>query len=219
MSDTPLYQDRLSAGEALAEDILASLPEGEIAVRVYALPRGGIPVAFPVAQKLQCPLEVLAAKKITLPPKSELALGAVTPDGTTIWAHFSQVKGHNQQELEDAKEQAQSSAIAQQEQFSPHCPSAPVENTIVILIDDGIATGMTMLTAVEALRKQNPAQIWVATPVAPREMQQQFQNVCDQVIIRHTPEPFLSVGRFYAKFPQTSTEQAISYLESLHQQS
>ncbi len=216
MLDTPLYQDRWSAGEALAEQVAASLEDKNVVVRVYALPRGGIPVAFPIAQKLECPLEVLAAKKITLPPQSELALGAVTPDGTTVWADFLPRKQYNQQELEQARREAESSAIAQQEEFNPYCPSAPVENAIVILVDDGIATGMTMLTAVEALRKQQPAQIWIATPVAPPEVKKQFEQVCDQVIICHTPDPFLSVGRFYAKFPQTSTQEVISYLQSFN---
>lgn len=213
MSQTTLYQDRFSAGEELAQAVAAALAGRESSVRIYALPRGGIPVAVPMAQQLQCPLDVLAAKKISLPPNSELALGAVTPDGTTVWGKSSPVKRKNEQELEQAREEALASAIAQQEQFSPHCPAASVENAIVVIVDDGIATGMTMMTAVEALRKQQPAQIWIAAPVAPPEIEEQFQEICDRVLILQTPDPFGSVGRFYTKFSQVSTDQAIAYLQ------
>jgi len=212
VSEATLYQDRFNAGEQLAQQLATALAETKFPIRVYALPRGGIPVAVPIAQQFQCPLNVLAAKKIALPPNAELALGAVTPDGTTVWAQSPPVKRKNQQELEQARDQALASAIAQQEEFNPHCPAASVENAIVILVDDGIATGMTMMTAEEALRKQQPAQIWVAAPVAPAEIEQQFQTSCDRAVILQTPDPFVSVGRFYANFPQVSTEQAIAYL-------
>lgn len=213
MSETTLYKDRLSAGSALAEEVSAALTGVESPVRVYALPRGGIPVALPIAQKLNCPLEVLAAKKISLPPNKELALGAVTPDGTTVWAQAPHVKREDSQKLEKARKEACSSAIAQQEEFNPHCPSASVENAIVILVDDGIATGMTMMTAIAALRKKEPAQIWIAAPVAPPEVKHQFRELCDRTIILQAPDPFLNVGRFYANFPQISTEEAVSYLQ------
>lgn len=213
MSHTTLYQDRFSAGKELAQALATALAGIESSVSVYALPRGGIPVAVPIAQQLDCPLEVLAAKKISLPPNTELALGAVTPDGTTVWAQSPHVQRKNEQELEQAREEALASAIAQQKQFNPHCPSASVENAIVIIVDDGIATGMTMMTAVEALRKQNPAQVWVAAPVAPPEIEEQFQEICDRALILQTPDPFGSVGRFYAKFSQVSTDQAIAYLQ------
>lgn len=213
MSQSTLYQDRVSAGERLAQEVVTPLTKVTSPVRVYALPRGGIPVAVPIAQQLQCPLEVLAAKKISLPPNSELALGAVTPDGTTVWAKSPHVQRKNQQELKHAREEALASAIAQQGQFNPHCPAASVENSIVIIVDDGIATGMTMMTAVEALRKQQPAEIWVATPVAPPEIKEQFQKICDRALVLETPDPFGSVGRFYAKFSQVSTEEAIAYLQ------
>ncbi|MFW6359657.1 MAG: phosphoribosyltransferase [Chroococcales cyanobacterium] len=216
-----LYEDRLQAGELLATEIAAGLEGVELATRVYGLPRGGIPVAFPVAQRLNCPLEVLAAKKIALPSNPELALGAITPDGTTVWTKSSFLNRKNPQELEKAREEAYQSAIALQEQFNPHCPRLAVENTIVIIVDDGIATGMTMMTAVKALGKQNPAQIWVAAPVAPPGMKEKFEQSRDafgsvfdlRAIILQTPDPFFNVGRFYKKFSQISTAEAISYLQ------
>mgnify|MGYP006270290869 FL=1 len=212
VSDATLYQDRLSAGEALAEAVADSLVGVESPVRVYALPRGGIPVAAPIAQRLNCPLEVLASKKISLPRNSELALGAVTPDGTTVWSKYPHLQRQNQKELEKARERALASAIAQQEQFNPHCPAADVKKAIVLIVDDGIATGMTMMTAVAALRKKQPAQIWIAAPFAPPEIKPQLLKYSDRAIILHTPDPFINVGRFYANFPQVSIEEAISYL-------
>lgn len=214
MSEVTLYQDRASAGEALAVEVANTLAGGDLPVRVYALPRGGIPIALPIAQRLNCPLEVLASKKISLPPHSELALGAVTPDGTTVWSQMEQGKRNNPQQLEKAREKARKNAIAQQEQFKPYCPSVELENAIAILVDDGIATGLTMMAAVEALRKQNPAQIWIAAPVAPPQIRDQFLQMCDRALILHTPDPFMSVGRFYQEFPQVSNEQVISYLKA-----
>lgn len=210
-----LYEDRLQAGELLATEVAIGLEGVELPIRVYALPRGGIPVAFPIAQRLNCPLEVLAAKKIALPNNPELALGAITPDGTTVWAKSSFSKRKNSQELEQAREEAYQSAIALQEQFNPHCPQLSVENTIVIIVDDGIATGMTMMTAIKALRKQEPAQVWVAAPVAPPEMKEKIEQNSDRAIILETPDPFFNVGRFYKKFSQVSTEEAITYLDQI----
>ncbi len=216
VSDTTLYQDRLSAGEALSEIVAASLEGVKSPVRVYALPRGGIPVAAPIAQRLNCSLEVLAAKKISLPNNPELALGAVTPDGTTIWSPSPHLKGKHQQQLDQAREKALEKAIAQQEQFNPYCPTAEVKKTIVLVVDDGLATGMTMMSAVAALQKKQPDQIWIVAPVAPPEIKSQLLESSDRprVLILHTPDPFINVGRFYAHFPQLSTEEAISYLNS-----
>ena len=207
-----LYDNRLQAGELLAEELATRLEDVGLSLRVYALPRGGLPVAFPIAKRLHSPLEVLAAKKISLPRNPELALGAVTPDGTTVWAQSPYLEKIKVQKLEKAREEAYQSAIALQEQFNPHCPLLSVEDTLVIIVDDGIATGMTMMTAITALRKQNPTQIWVAAPVAPPEMKEKIDQSSDRAIILQTPDPFFNVGRFYHQFSQVSTEEAISYL-------
>lgn len=213
MSNIARYQNRFTAGEYLAEEVVKALASVDTPVRVYALPRGGIPVAVPVAKRLNCPLEVLAAKKIALPSNSELALGAITPDGTTVWNQRARLGEGSQQTLEQAREKALASAIAQQEQFNPHCPCASVKDSIIILVDDGIATGMTMFAAVKALRKQAPAEIWLAVPVAPFEMKSKLQESCDRAILLQTPDPFWNVGRFYEEFSQVSTPEAIAQLQ------
>ncbi len=207
MSEITRYQNRFSAGELLAEEVVQALAGLDAPVRVYALPRGGIPVAVPIAKRLNCALDVLAAKKIALPANPELALGAITPDGTTVWNQRSGL------ELAQGREKALASAIAQQEEFNPYCPSASVKDSIVILVDDGIATGMTMFAAVKALRKQAPAQIWLAVPVAPLEIKPQLEQSCDCAIILQTPDPFWNVGRFYEEFSQVSTKEAIAQLK------
>ena len=213
MSETTLYENRWRAGESLATEIVTALEGVTLSVRVCALPRGGIPVAAPIAQRLNCPLDVLAAKKISLPSNPELALGAVTPDGTTVWAQSPYLKRKNQQELDEARENALQGAIELQEQFNPYCASMEhLENTIIIVVDDGIATGMTMITAVTSLREKQPTEIWVAAPVAPPETKVEFLERCDRVLILQTPDPFMNVGRFYKHFPQVSTVEAISYL-------
>lgn len=218
MSSQPLFSDRTEAGEKLANlivDELAQLHSTGITAPpiVYALPRGGIPVAVPIARQLGCPVNILVAKKITKPHNPELAIGAVTADGQVLWLKenpFRKFQQHLQQEvLRHAQEKAQ----AQQAEFTPNCPQVSAEGAIAILVDDGIATGMTMAVAAQSVRSQNPAAVWVATPVAPDDVVQWLHQWCDRAIVLDTPDPFLSVSRFYTEFPQVETQVAKDYLQ------
>lgn len=219
MSSAPLFSDRIDAGEQLAQAILFHLKEltstGFVATPIiYALPRGGIPVAVPVAHKLNCPLDIVVAKKITLPQNPELAVGAVTSLGQVLWAKqriFANKK--NTKLLEAVLQQAQEKAAVQLAQLSSGRPQVSAQGAIAILIDDGIATGMTIAAATLALKEQNPSQIWICAPVAPPSLMQWLARWSDQVIILHTPDPFWSVSRFYAEFPQVATEEALIALQ------
>lgn len=225
MSSAPLFSDRIDAGEQLAQAILVHLNQltstGFAATPiVYALPRGGIPVAVPVAHQLNCPLDIVVAKKITLPQNPELAVGAVTSLGQVIWAKqriYPNKK--NTKLLETVQQQAQEKAAVQLAQLASGRPQiskdaiALPEGQIAILIDDGIATGMTMAAATLELKEQNPSQIWICAPVAPPSLIKWLKRWSDQVIILQTPEPFWSVSRFYAQFPQVATEDALIALQ------
>ncbi len=218
MTSAPLFSDRADAGEQLASVLFTQvnqLKEAGFVARpiVYALPRGGIPIAIPVARKLGCPVNILVAKKITLPQNPELAIGAVTSDGQVIWLRqnlWGKIKSSFQ---ETALRQAQEKAQAQLEQFSLVCPKVNPKGVLALVIDDGIATGMTMAAATQALRAQEPAQIWNCTPVAPVGLSGWLAKWSDRVIILETPDPFFSVSRFYAEFPQVETEKALFYLQ------
>lgn len=219
-----LFSDRHSAGEQLAQAIEAQLEqirsEGVSAKPiVYALPRGGLPVAAPVAAQLGCILDIIVAKKITLPEDPELAIGAVTAEGDPIWANRLPLPSAHpklQQALQEARERASAQykqLAAANSHLSPQEAIAQrAKGEIAIAIDDGIATGMTIAAAVKALRVHKPAQIWIATPVAPLVLMKFLRGLCDRAIVLSTPLEFFSVSRFYKDFPQVELEVACSFL-------
>ncbi|AKG24188.1 phosphoribosyltransferase [Calothrix sp. 336/3] len=218
---TPLFANRTEAGRQLAEVIQRLLQQRTLETGVqpipiiYALPRGGLAVAAPVADLLGCPLTIVVAKKISHPDNPELAIGAVTAGGSVLWAdlrklYLRQSFRSRDQAVKIAMQQAQSLQL----KLSFACPQVNTEGSTMILIDDGIATGMTIAAAANALRKLLPAEIWLCAPVAPFKLLPCLQEWGDRVITLATPEPFISVSHFYRDFPQLTTEEALSYLES-----
>lgn len=211
-----LFADRQEAGEKLAQVVLdertQELLQAETPFVVYALPRGGLPIAAPVARLLQCPLDIMVAKKITRPDNSELAIGAVTAEGHVVWAFQRRSADQNAALHATALQEAQTHAQSQLRQLDPEGKHCSPTRKIALVVDDGIATGMTMSAAVQALRSQQAAQVWICTPVAPRELMPFLEGLSDRVIVLATPSPFYSVSRFYREFPQVSTEEAASYL-------
>lgn len=221
----PRYKDRLQAGKQLAKKIASAIAElGLAGVKaqpiVYALPRGGIPVAVPIARQLGCPLDVIIAKKITLPTNQEFAIGAVTADGYLIWHLARKQRAKISQQLNQALQKAQQKAQAQQDLFACVSSQISAKGKIAIIVDDGIATGMTMEAAVQSLQPDQPEQIWICVPVAPPEVLQLWkQRIEDstlganRLLILSTPSPFFSVSRFYLKFPQLDDKKALGMLQ------
>lgn len=221
-SDSTVFANRLEAGERLAQAVLAVVEahrpardrEAEAISRfvVYALPRGGIAVAAPIAQALHCPLDVIVAKKITRPENPELAIGAATSDGHVLWLTQGQSISSDLYKvmLQQTRERAQ----LQWEQLAPFSPQIDPAGAIALIVDDGIATGMTMAVAAKALRAKKPAQIWICVPVAPLEILPHLQTWSDRAIVLATPQPFQSVSRFYKEFPQVEMEEAIECLKN-----
>lgn len=220
MSPSVLFCDRSSAGAQLAEAIEAEInlvrASGvSVSPVVYALPRGGLPVALPVALKLGCPLDIITAKKIARPEDPELAIGAVTADGLVIWSsRINEAKSDPSLQL--ALQEAKAKAQAQLQQLAPYRPNANPEGAIAILIDDGIATGMTIAVAILSLRLKRPAAVWIATPVAPLTLMKMLQEWSDKAIVLAQPRNFPSVSRFYDDFPQLEIEEAMSYLQKVN---
>lgn len=212
----PLFDDRADAGEKLAEAIFSEIAkfnqtaQEEAKPIVYGLPRGGLPIALPIARRLRCPLDVVVAKKITRPDNLELAIGAVTADGHVLW---SKQKPRNFRLQNTALEKAQQKAQAQLVDFSAARPTVDPKGALAILVDDGIATGMTMMAAAQALRLQQPAAVWICVPLAPPEVMISLQQEADRAIVLETPDPFFSVSNFYREFPQVETEIAIACLQ------
>jgi putative phosphoribosyl transferase len=213
------FANRREAGEKLAQAILAELEqvnEAGVSYRliVYALPRGGLPVAEPIARLLHCPLDVIAAKKITRPDNPELAIGAVTADGHTIWAR-SVFDKREAEPYENALHHAHTQAQIQMERFAENRSATSAEGAIALIVDDGIATGMTIAAAAQSLREQHPTEIWICAPVAPAGIEDFLSHWCDRVILLETPESFQSVSRFYQEFAQVETEEAIACLQGI----
>lgn len=214
-----LFSDRTHAGEELAQAVLQAAEPLRASHRfvVYALPRGGLPVAAPIATALDCPLDVIVAKKVTRPDNPELAIGAVTADGHVLSAEAQLSSEDWQQAVDRAKTKAQQ----QLEQFTDRS-NASAENAIALLVDDGIATGMTMAVAAMSLREQHPQEIWICVPVAPGVAIESIRKwcdfkgnlLCDRLIVLATPDPFWSVSRFYQSFPQVEMEEALMHLKN-----
>jgi putative phosphoribosyl transferase len=216
MPQIPLFCDRQEAGEKLAQSVLQAIEQLDLVAPanpiVYALPRGGLPVAEPVARSLNCPLDLVVAKKVTRPENPELAIGAVTSDGHVIRSRqnaFIQPHGGS---WRLALQAAQAKAQEQLEQFAANRPQVDPKGAIAILVDDGIATGMTMAVAARALRTKRPAKIFICAPVAPLGLVSLLEHWGDRIIVLAAPETFLSVSRFYAEFPQVEMEEALACL-------
>lgn len=222
MSSLPLFRNRQEAGKQLAEAVLR-MKENAIAAGnwtepiIYGLPKGGVPIAEMVAQTLGCPLDVLIAKKITEPKTPELAIGAVSADGEVVYPRHSFSTKLQRYRWQNALQQAMAKAEQQAQQFAALRPEVSPTGKIAIVVDDGIATGMTMAAAVQSLRLKHPAQIWIAVPVAPPQIMEELQTWGDRAIVLETPDPFVSVGRFYGEFPQVSLDEAqICLLQQSH---
>lgn len=217
---TNLFVDRQAAGAQLAQAVLealSTLPEHPSPI-VYALPRGGLPVAAPIAQALHCPLDVIVAKKITRPDNEELAIGAVTSDGHVVWAaprRSDQILDRNPvltNAHKAALQQAQAHAQTQAQQFIPAGARPQPQGALALIVDDGIATGMTIAAAVAAARAAQAAEVWICAPIAPPDLLPFLQDLSDRVVVLATPTPFYSVSRFYQVFSQVTTEAAAAYL-------
>ena len=201
------FANRTQAGDALAQKLLRY--RDDPGVIVLALPRGGVPVAFEVARTLHAPLDVFIVRKLGLPGHEEFAMGAIASGGVMVMnpdlANFHIP--------ETAIEQVVARERAERLYRDDRAP-LPIEDRTVILVDDGLATGSTMLAAATAVRKRQPRSIVVAVPVAATETCQAFRGVVDEVVCAVTPEPFLAVGAWYDDFGQTSDAEVHALLDA-----
>lgn len=219
MTHTQLFANRTAVGEELAQVIRNLLDQQTIASGikpvpiVYALPRGGIPVAVPIAKLLGCPLTIIVAKKISHPQNPELAIGAVTTSGDVLWSSLESLEENNSPWRSTALNKSLKQAKSLEAQLSSACPQVNAEGATLIVVDDGIATGMTMAVAAIALKALAPKEIWLCAPIAPPQLLPWLSQWCDRIIVLETPEKFWSVSSFYVEFPQVETWQVLEYLQ------
>ncbi|MGI0487811.1 phosphoribosyltransferase [Pantanalinema rosaneae CENA516] len=210
------FQHRTAAGQLLATQLSTYANRDE--VMVLALPRGGVPIGFEVAQALHVPLDVLIVRKLGVPGHEELAMGAIAPGGVQILNH--QIIQSCQ--VEDT---AIATVIAQEQQeltrreqlYRGDRPATNLRDRTVILVDDGLATGATMRVAVQAVRQEHPAQVVVAVPVAAPETSEMLAAEVDRLICMETPRRFSSVGSWYEDFSQTTDEEVRLLLTAAHE--
>ena len=200
------FRDRHHAGIELAQSL--SHYKGRRDVVVLALPRGGVPVAYEVARTLEAPLDVFLVRKLGVPGHSELAMGAIASDGVRVvspdvvsWYNIPDevidaVAGREQVELE-RRELA----------YREGRPPLEVKDRVVMLVDDGLATGASMKAAVQAVRAHGPSRIVVAVPVGSPDTCRELEDLADEVACARTPEFLSAVGQSYADFSQTTDEE------------
>ncbi len=201
-----LYRDRLEAGRILATKLTAYADRKDVVV--LALPRGGVPVAFEVAKALQAPLDVFVVRKLGVPGHEELAMGAIATGGMyVVNEHVVHMLAIPDSVIEEVAEREQKELERREQLYRDDLPPPDVRDRTIILVDDGLATGSTMRAAIAALRKQHPAHIIVAVPVAAPVVRDEFKAEVDEIVCASTPEPFFGVGYWYEDFSQTSDEE------------
>jgi len=208
----PLFRDRFEAGQILGQLLTANLQNRKPIV--LALPRGGVPVGFEVARALNAELDVFLVRKLGVPGHEELAMGAIASGGVRVLNErlirelglssliIDRVTAKEQQEIE-----------RRERLYREGRPPLPVAKRTVIVVDDGLATGATMLAAAQALRAQQPERIIVAVPVAAPQTCEEFRQHVDEVVCAATPDPFYAVGVWYEDFSQTSDAEVRELLE------
>jgi putative phosphoribosyl transferase len=202
----PPFRDRTDAGQFLARKLESFKDRPDLLV--LALPRGGVPVAFEVATAIHAPLDVFVVRKLGAPNHEELAFGAIASGGVTVLnKEIIEAVGISEKQINATVAREQIELARRERAYRGDIPPPSHKGAHVILIDDGIATGSTMLAAVRALRKENVAEITVAVPVAAAAVCNQLLPEIDSIVCAATPEPFQAVGIWYEDFSQTTDEE------------
>ena len=201
-----IFHDRTDAGRQLA--VRLSHYAGRDDVLVLALPRGGVPVAYEVARALGAPLDVFLVRKLGVPGHEELAMGAIASGGVTVLNREVVDELRVAPDVIDRVAAAETQELGRrQQEYRGDRPPPDVGGKVVILIDDGLATGSTMRAAALALRRMGPARVVVAVPVSSRETCDEFRTEVDEIVCAITPEPMRAVGLWYEDFSQTTDDE------------
>lgn len=195
------FADRPAAGRVLAKQLSGYANKRDAVV--LGLPRGGVPVAYEIAEELHLPLDVFIVRKIGVPYHPELAMGAVASDGTYRLNRdvIDELRISSDEFLSAFRSELQE-ARRREAAYRQGRPPLDLADRTVILVDDGLATGSTMRVAVDAVRQRGASRVVVAVPVAPVETHGEFSRIVDELVCPFTPDPFHAVGAYYADFRQ-----------------
>jgi putative phosphoribosyl transferase len=209
--DMRLFRNRREAGTLLAERLIHYGSRENVVV--LALPRGGVPIGCEVAEALRCPLDVLIIRKIGCPGNPELAAGAVSETGVEVYNEDVLAMYQIPREYLAREVERQRAEIARRAaRYRSRTELTPLAGKIVILVDDGVATGATMKAAIATLKEEPLQKLVVALPVAPPSTAEEIRSTVDEWICVQTPERFGAVGNFYADFSQVTDEEVIRLL-------
>ena len=199
-----LFQDRTEAGQLLAKELQFESDEN---VLVVALPRGGVPLGAEIAQAFQAPLDLVITRKIGAPFNPEYAIGSLAENSEPLLNKLETNK-LSKEWLEQAIVEGRKEIARRQEMYFKNHTRQSIKGKTVVLVDDGIATGFTILAAIEEIRRQEPKKLIVAIPVMPKEMELQLRNKVDEIVSLLIPDYYLgSVGAYYKEFQQLSDNE------------
>jgi len=205
-----IFNDRRDAGERLAERL--SKYKGEDAI-ILALPRGGVVLGYEIAQALNLPLDIVVVRKIGHPTNPEYAIGAVDERGSFLYNEAETIS-IDQDWLKEETLRQKNEALRRIQVYRGGRKEKEINGKIVILVDDGIATGLTIRAAIKAIRQKNPKKLIVAVPVAPHETVTELRKETDAVVVLDDTQNYLgAVGAYYEYFPQVSDEEVIELLK------
>ncbi len=209
-----MFQDRLDAARQLT--IALHKYQGQNPL-VLAIPRGAVPMGAWLAKALQGQLDVVLVRKLRAPFQPELAIGAVDETGLASLAPCAATMGLDPQYVQDEIAEQMATLKSRRQQYSPILAPVAVKGRVVIVVDDGLATGATMRSALQALRLHHPARLVCAVPVASPQALGEVQALADETVCLSAPDDFMAVAQYYRRFPQISDAQVIQALQSAAQ--
>ncbi len=208
-----VFQDRKEAGRKLADKLAKYTDEKEIIV--LALPRGGVAIGAEIAKKIGASLDVIITRKIHFPGEPEVAIGAIAENGKValndqIVKRYNISQSYLDEEICRQKAEIERRLIA----YRDRKKLAFIKDKIVILVDDGVATGFTIIAAINALKDEGIKKLIVAVPVSPQDTFLKLKNLVDEIICLETPEDFLAIGCFYYEFEQLTDEEVMQLIQN-----
>lgn len=204
-----IFADRQDAGRQLARALSDYQGKNPL---VLAIPRGAVPMGKTIAEQLKGELDVVLVRKLTSPYSSEFALGAIDESGWAYIADYASGAGGTPEYLEREKQRQMATLRERRAQYTPLHPPIDPAGRIVIIIDDGLATGSTMIAALHATRAKNPARLICAVPVSPPDTLEKIRPLCDELVCLSAPPEFRAVGQFYVDFNQVSDDEVVDIL-------
>ncbi len=205
------YRDRIDAANRLAKALQAFSGRNPL---VLAIPRGAVPMGKVLADALQGELDVVLVRKLRSPQSAEFAVGAIDESGWAYIADYAEQVGADAAYLEREKQLQMKTLRERRSRYTPHRPPIDPQGRVAIVVDDGLATGATMIAALHAVRAKKPARLVCAVPVAAQESLAKVAPLADEVVCLEAPAEFYAVGQFYREFPQVEDEEVVALLSA-----